>query len=426
MMQNKKDDLFKVLQLIEGMDDKIYIIIEKLFKDGQSNSLKFISNIENKLIFLISIGNWTLLKAILRKLQMFSKQQKIINLINRITHLMIMNNLKESIHKNIVGQEDNRIPKILVHLTALDERYIQCGSNSLHLLVQMKADLREQSSENIRTQRYLFILCNFSGSEFDNVDISGMNLNHALLFNCKWKNIKIHELNTLYGHHGSVNQICYSQDVMITRFKYGMLKQQKFSLELRKRKQQIQYASHLIMAIAFSSGEVVYLWNLITGKQFSKLIGHSSTVTSVNYSPDDPTLAPGSNDNSIRLWDVKTGQQKAKFDGHWADNSIRLWDAKTSQEIQPYNNCYKDHLSQFKLPLQNHSIQKILGLIIQYNEYVKIILEASGAQILRGVFENYQGKHKLSINFFNMLNNFNNFLKNIIPTFLCDKRTLRI
>lgn len=51
---------------------------------------------------------------------------------------------------------------------------------------------------------------NLSGSEFDNVEISGINLAGAKLFNCKWKNIKIHELNKLEGHSGAVKSVCFS------------------------------------------------------------------------------------------------------------------------------------------------------------------------------------------------------------------------
>ncbi|CAD8129636.1 unnamed protein product [Paramecium sonneborni] len=62
----------------------------------------------------------------------------------------------------------------------------------------------DQSLEDIRIKYTSFIganfvRCNFSGSELENVDISGVNLNGALLFNCKQKNIKIHELNKLDG-----------------------------------------------------------------------------------------------------------------------------------------------------------------------------------------------------------------------------------
>ncbi|CAD8132652.1 unnamed protein product [Paramecium pentaurelia] len=87
---------------------------------------------------------------------------------------------------------------------------------------------------------------------------------------------------------------------------------------------------------------------------------------SVCFSLDGNTLASGSVDKSIRLWDVKTGQQKAKLNGHddgvWSvcfspdgntlasgssDNFIRLWDVKNKhcsdyrfKEIQVKNTRY--------------------------------------------------------------------------------------
>lgn len=80
-----------------------------------------------------------------------------------------------------------------------------------------------------------------SGSEFDHVDLSYMNLNGAILFNCKWSNLKVNELN--------------------------------------------------------------------------RFDGHNNVVTSICFSPDGKTLASNSADNSILLWNVKTGQQKTKMEG---------------------------------------------------------------------------------------------------------------
>lgn len=37
------------------------------------------------------------------------------------------------------------------------------------------------------------------------------------------------------------------------------------------------------------------------------LKGHTNEVNSVCFSPDGLTLATGSDDNTIMLWDVKTG-----------------------------------------------------------------------------------------------------------------------
>ena len=44
--------------------------------------------------------------------------------------------------------------------------------------------------------------------------------------------------------------------------------------------------------------------------------GHSESVYSVMYSPDGKTLASGSRDNTIKLWDVATGKELVNFPGH--------------------------------------------------------------------------------------------------------------
>src|SRR5258708_38703076 len=43
---------------------------------------------------------------------------------------------------------------------------------------------------------------------------------------------------------------------------------------------------------------------------------HDGTVYSVAYSPDGKTLASGSYDKTIKLWDVKTGTERASLNGH--------------------------------------------------------------------------------------------------------------
>ncbi len=42
------------------------------------------------------------------------------------------------------------------------------------------------------------------------------------------------------------------------------------------------------------------VWYMATGKETSKLEGHSSFVTSVAISPDGKTIVSGSYDNTIR------------------------------------------------------------------------------------------------------------------------------
>ncbi|CAK86293.1 unnamed protein product, partial (macronuclear) [Paramecium tetraurelia] len=254
--------------------------------------------------------------------------------------------------------------KFLVNLTALDERFIQCGSNSLHLLVQIKVDLKGYSFENIRIRNTSLLganlmRCDLSGSEFENVIVSGMNLNEAKLFNCKWMNLRIEELRILDGHHSTVNQVYFSfngqqliscSDDKSIRFwdvKTGKI---KCVIKGNREVNSVCFSPKNTIS-ASCSGEFVYLWNLNTGKQVLKFIGHTDCIRSICFSPYGTTLASGSDDKSIHLWDIKTGQKKAKLAGHSStvtsvcfspdgtklasgsgDKSVRLWDIKTGKQ----------------------------------------------------------------------------------------------
>ena len=78
------------------------------------------------------------------------------------------------------------------------------------------------------------------------------------------------------------------------------------------------------------------------------LRGHDGTITRVVWSPDGRTLASGSQDTTIRLWDVATGKLRQILKGSFghvygltwspdgqllasstADDSIRIWNTKT-------------------------------------------------------------------------------------------------
>ncbi|MDZ8224257.1 MAG: ribosome assembly protein 4, partial [Nostoc sp. ChiVER01] len=50
--------------------------------------------------------------------------------------------------------------------------------------------------------------------------------------------------------------------------------------------------------------------------EVNTLEGHSSRVSSVVFSPDGKTLASGSDDNTIKLWDISTGKAMKTLTGH--------------------------------------------------------------------------------------------------------------
>jgi uncharacterized protein with WD repeat len=94
-----------------------------------------------------------------------------------------------------------------------------------------------------------------------------------------------------------------------------------------------------------SYDKTIRLWDVASGKSLREFKGHNRAVLSVAFSPDGKTLASGSSDKTIRLWDVASGQSLREFTGHSDyvrsvafspdgktlasgsdDKTIRLWD----------------------------------------------------------------------------------------------------
>ncbi|MBD2520655.1 trypsin-like peptidase domain-containing protein [Nostoc sp. FACHB-973] len=105
-----------------------------------------------------------------------------------------------------------------------------------------------------------------------------------------------------------------------------------------------------------SDDKTIKIWNIATGQEIRTLNGHSDSVISVAISPDGKTLVSGSSDKTIKIWNIATGQEIRTLNGHsklvWSvaispdgitlasgsnDNTIKIWNIATGQEIRTLN-----------------------------------------------------------------------------------------
>ena len=106
-----------------------------------------------------------------------------------------------------------------------------------------------------------------------------------------------------------------------------------------------------------------YLWDLQNRTQIKPFLGHESWTWTADISPDGALAASGSGplsspegtDTSVRIWDIASGAEIHKLDGHtntvdsvrfimdgrhllsaaW-DGTIRRWDVNTGEQLQVY------------------------------------------------------------------------------------------
>ncbi len=106
-------------------------------------------------------------------------------------------------------------------------------------------------------------------------------------------------------------------------------------------------------ALSCSEDGTIRLWEVDTGEQIRTLIGHRGAVKSVVFSRDGRSALSSGDDATVRYWDIDTGEELRRFEGHSGmvysavlacddkrvlscgqDGTLRWWDAATGEQTQ--------------------------------------------------------------------------------------------
>ncbi|KAH8822173.1 WD40-repeat-containing domain protein [Flagelloscypha sp. PMI_526] len=108
--------------------------------------------------------------------------------------------------------------------------------------------------------------------------------------------------------------------------------------------------------VSSSDDQTVCIWDVESGQKLRQLQGHTNPVSSAAFSPDSTRIVSGSRDNSVRIWDAESGEMLHQLDGHTGcvhsvafspngvsvisgseDQTVCIWDAESGMQLRRLN-----------------------------------------------------------------------------------------
>jgi len=208
---------------------------------------------------------------------------------------------------------------------------------------------------------------NLSGHDFSHLtvaqaDLRGSNLQNV---NFAYANLAMSAFNATFGSIFSVTfspdgqllaagdangeiyiwRVADSKQLLICKQHTGWVRAVAFN-----------HASQVTLLVSGSTDQTLKLWDVNTGQCLKTYYGHTAPVRSVTFSPDAHKLVSAGDDQTLRLWDINTGQCLKTYHGHTDrvrcvafsqgghelasasdDQTVRLWDVETGQCLKIYH-----------------------------------------------------------------------------------------
>jgi WD40 repeat protein len=120
----------------------------------------------------------------------------------------------------------------------------------------------------------------------------------------QWDLASGNELQPARGHHGQIHTLAFSPDGKLLATGAGDW---------------------------HDNDQGIYLWDVASGKEAHRLAGHLGKVYCLHFSPDGNYLVSGSEKEDIfRIWNIKTGQEQARYQRKGSDESARAAECRVS------------------------------------------------------------------------------------------------
>lgn len=210
------------------------------------------------------------------------------------------------------------------------------------------------------------------------------------------------EIATLKGHSKDVTSVCFTADGQRVisasedkSIKFWETHADNTCLTLQKPSRANSLAVHPLddQLAAACDDQTIRVWNTRTGAELRTLRGHTKSVRAVSYRPDGQQLASGSDDGTIRLWDAATGHELKILSGHKeavttvgfspdgkhlasgsADQTLKLWDATTGDELRTLTG-HSDVVSSLSFSADGQRLASVCG------KYRSVVTQAGEIKI---------------------------------------------